>query len=154
MISIQPLLSSEFTVDLIDPICAEVAASVPPDRGKVYDPEYFSRQWRTLMDAGLATTWAARYREETLGILGALEMTDIFSGTVMMMEQFWFVKSEWRGGTVASGLFKTFEEHARNRGVTSIWAGSNHFNRPEKRKRVYEAWGFEEWGHNFRKLLK
>jgi GNAT superfamily N-acetyltransferase len=145
---IRLLSEDEFTAELVRSIFTEVAGPVPA----TLNVSHVVEEWSSLMRSGIASTWAAEVRGETVGLLGALFIDEFFTGRPMAMEQFWFVLKAHRG-SASLRLFKAFEEEATRRGVETIWAGSNVWHSPDRMKNLYERKGFRLWGATYRKAV-
>jgi hypothetical protein len=152
MIPIVVLEPHQFTKELIRPIFEEVDNRVPADREVKLDLDYIVKQWQALSKINM--TWAAvDAGGKAFGLLGALFITEFWSGLPMAMEQFWFVNSSHRWSGAGGELFDKFEEEAKRRKCQTIWAGSNVYHKPDKMAKVYATKGYQYWGQNFRKLI-
>jgi GNAT superfamily N-acetyltransferase len=154
MTSIVSLQPHEFTAEIALPIFEEVNSAVPEDREVYFDIDYVVGQWQALGERGMTETWAAVVDEKVVGLLGALFISEFWSGLPMAMEQFWFVLEAHRKSGAALRLFREFEREAARRGCQTIWAGSNTFHDPGKMAKIYGKKGFELWGRSFRKIVR
>lgn len=151
---IRLLSEDEFTAELVEPIFAEVAVAVPEKvRQFPVDVPHVVREWSSLMKQGVALTWAGEVNGKVVGLLGALFVTEFFTGTPMAMEQFWFVRRAYRKSGIALRLFREFERAAVNRRASTIWAGSNQWHDPELMDSLYRRKGYHLWGATYRKVL-
>jgi len=110
------------------------------------------REWKKLLQSGIAKTWMAMRDKKPVGVLGALFMTDFYTGKLMAFEQFWFVLEAERRGAPGLRLFKAYEAEAAKRGCRTIWVGQNNINSPENLSEFYQRKGFLQWGSIFRKV--
>jgi GNAT superfamily N-acetyltransferase len=149
---IKPLVVAE--LELLAPLFQEVAAEVPAEKlPQGLNMPHVVETWRALMEANLATTWAAFADGKVVGSLGGLFLPEFFTGARMAMEQWFFVLKAHRTSRVALSLWKAFEAEAAKREATTLWAGASRWHDPDRMARWYERQGLEPWNLVFRKVL-
>lgn len=82
---------------------------------------HFEEQWFALLQEDLGVIF---YEEddsgEVIGVFGGLFSPDMFSGTLVAAEAFWFVRPEARGKSLSLRLLKAFEDEAVTRKCQQI----------------------------------
>ena len=118
------------------------------EAGEPFNPSHFFPTWRRYMEAGIARTW------ETKGaVLGALFAHHIYSGEYEALVQFWFALPVVRGTPATGGLFRVFEQAAKQAGCVTIHSAAHHKLSPRRRQYGYTAHGFENTETLFSKKL-
>jgi GNAT superfamily N-acetyltransferase len=82
-------------------------------------PAFFVSLWTTLITSGQGVILGVYEGAECVGALAAMVAPDIYDGRPIASEFFWYVRPEYRRGTVPVRLIRAYEAWAVSQGVAS-----------------------------------
>jgi GNAT superfamily N-acetyltransferase len=83
----------------------------------------------------------AEEADEVTGCIGGVIYPDLYSGSLVATEFFWFVREQKRGPGIR--LYKAFEDWAREQGCSQIRMVHLMDSMPDKLAKFYTHFGYE-----------
>lgn len=116
--------------------------------------ESFLMSWKMLLEQKIGALFKLTNDEEqTIGLLGAVLVPDLFDNKVVASEAFWFVHPDHRGSMGPVRLFKTFETWAKDVGAERILTAHLSTATAGKMGEFYEKQGYSPVETLYRKEI-
>jgi GNAT superfamily N-acetyltransferase len=106
-----------------------------------FNLERFVSAWTDFLETGVGTVFVAEDGGEVTGCIGGVVYPDLYSGTLVATEFFWYVRERHRGAGVR--LYHAFEDWARERRCSEIRMVHLTDSMPERLAKVYRRFGYE-----------
>jgi len=127
-------------LDSLEPLATEFYSQSQFLTG--FDMARFKRCWTELIEGGAGTIFLLiDDRGEIAGLLGGMKYPELYSGTPIATEFFWYVQEGLRGQGMK--LYRAFEDWARNRKCSQIRMVHLMDSMPDKLNVVYRRLGYE-----------
>lgn len=104
---------------------------------------HFKNYLERYYSLGLLKIWVVEKDDEIVSSLGCIEIADMFSGELCLLESFWFCNPEHRGNLENIKLFKTMEKYGIEKGVKYIQMIHLVDSMPDKLEKFYIKNGYQ-----------
>lgn len=116
-----------------------------------FNSQHFMNVWSQGIANGAGAVFISEQGGEFVAVIGGVTYKDPNTGDTMAAETFWFVREDFRGGTVAMRLMHAYEHWAMSKGAKVIFMTLLNHLTPVELRSVYERCGYREIETHFMK---
>lgn len=114
-----------------------------------FDEDHFLTSYCNLLQSGIAAVWVGHEEQEVAGIIGGIVTQCPFTGDVVAIESFWFVREKFRKDSLGVRLLKLFEEWAVEMGADRICLSCMNQVNPDRMGEFYVKRGYALLEHAY-----
>jgi GNAT superfamily N-acetyltransferase len=130
--------------------------SSPVNAGAPHDQlneAHYGECWRGFLKTGIGAMFLLEDGGELVGGIGGVAHPDLVTGELTAVELYWYVKPEYRRGTMPIRLLTEFEQWAARRGCRTVAMIHMQDSMPEALGAFYERRGYKLYETMYRKSL-
>lgn len=115
--------------------------------------EYWAKRWQEMIEMQVGYIFAYVYEGKPVGIIGGLCVRCTMTAQLEMIEAFWYMMPQHRGGMGGVRLLRALEQRAVTLGASRIKMTHLSDLNADKVRDIYMKMGYEPIQHSYSKEL-